>query len=749
MPRRLASRRTREVEDEVDITYPGFYNKFDDVKLYHWLVAFLLTGNKENYFTLLDKKFTPQTVLEATTMASIIFDFIGYHWFHLISDPTYDEIDDDNVFGYDAITREEEVVNAKMIEFIKSVVKKAGKDPKLISSNDLHKAVCDLIMIGKDCSILIKFFKDKLLTITDYPVTDIDDYNFDYEPFDTKAYVKTLGTDYQITLDKYGVTNLTNKSYQQLIKTKTKDERDSIATLKALEQQKEKARQEYFDSLKQKVVKRKEEAKSKAEMLKKLADPKRIMESEAYKKKQEEARMKALKQSFIDSSKKFDELLKAKEAKQAKEMAKDPNIQDEYDEAELDDLLQEGSTTFRDYLQDYFKGNISNYLQDVVTVQQYPTTMSATMAKTYADFLYVLFSYQWIDIQEWDENNNLVEFVDRIFPLGEGNPPKNYQNYFNVNKLIKSFLADIGEFANVKLTSDLRETIVRIAKSLEMSEWFLGFFYDKLITMNDYFAPFLTDEIEIFVADFEANNYTPNLEKYGMAIDASIIKKQKEELRATTNRIRQASKKLIRSRRRYSEVTRYARSEVSARKIFRRADIRRLPESAPASAKEKQSDEINIQILQSNTIDLFQTFIKVNSRGNETELMDEIIKLYERNESFSLCFNAFLKYLIKNTYYYCYKDLRISAYFKYPKITGLKINQKNDLIDEGLDILFTGLNEDLRISKYQVKGKKVRGTTVNNLIKVLSNDSDGYLWRQVFIDFAEKHITDIEPVKIF
>lgn len=187
---------------------------------------------------------------------------------------------------------------------------------------------------------------------------------------------------------------------------------------------------------------------------------------------------------------------------------------------------------------------------------------------------------------------------------------------------------------------------------------------------------------------------------------------------------------------------------ISISELYKDPDFDIADDASPSEI-ERVDDVKNIYILTENAIDFYKELIKVNSET--LEIADVIFskfiqKLEEADDIYTDILNSFFKYLIKCTYFYVYKGLKQIPTFRHVKSENLTLKEKNKIIDSQLNTLFMGLMSNLRINKYQVQGKKTKGTTVNNLIRVLAVEEEGRIFREAFVDFASKHLEDMEPI---
>lgn len=155
-------------------------------------------------------------------------------------------------------------------------------------------------------------------------------------------------------------------------------------------------------------------------------------------------------------------------------------------------------------------------------------------------------------------------------------------------------------------------------------------------------------------------------------------------------------------------------------------------------------DQQNIFILQSNVASFYKKLLSygITDKKQANDDYKTFNKEYQNEPDFTLVTDVFIKYLLKSSYYFIIKKRDFVPYYRYPRLLELSIEDKNAIIDGGLDILFKRLDPNLRISKYQVKGKKTIGTTVNNLIKVIVKDND---YIKVFTTYAKEYLPELFP----
>ena len=410
--------------------------------------------------------------------------------------------------------------------------------------------------------------------------------------------------------------------------------------------------------------------------------------------------------------------------------------EDEEEDEEEEDLVDQGAGIVRDFLHDYFEGDIVPYLRDV-TDKDINDDIDEDVKHLYSDFLYILFSYQWIDIEAISSSDALDKFVYRIFRRDV--KPKELAIQSKVLKLIKMLLSNIKEFVRVEITNNLQDVIITIARSVRMSEWFLGFFYDKFISLNEYFEQQLTPSIKLFMKTFNKGGYVPNLRKY--EIDYSLSDVRSDRSVRTSYSVSGSEGSSTRS---MTTVSGSRREENERdRRLFEElrqmgSEELRKPSSVSSVSSISSYGDTNVKILQDNSIDFFKMLLSLKGKDVVKGSITIIVKMYAQDDAFFQCFDTFFRYLIKNTYLYCFKDMKVKSFFKYPSIKSMNKDAKNELVDSGLDIIFPVLDDNLRIRN--------KSNSVNKLITELVSGNEGSLWRQYFVIVADNHLPDLVPI---
>ena len=189
---------------------------------------------------------------------------------------------------------------------------------------------------------------------------------------------------------------------------------------------------------------------------------------------------------------------------------------------------------------------------------------------------------------------------------------------------------------------------------------------------------------------------------------------------------------------------------ISIRELYEDPDFDIADDASPTEI-ERVDDITNIYMLTENANDFYKELIKVNSESTSSAdiiYIKFIEKIQKQDKIYIDILNCFFKFLIKCTYFYVYKGLKQLPSFRHVRHATLTLREKNSIIDGHLNTLFMGLMTNLRINKFQVQGKKTKGTTVNNLIRVLATEEEGVIFREAFVSYASKWLEDIEPINI-